>query len=272
MSEYPCDAPHCQNTSSIACTRCHRASYCSTACAAKSWVRHANHCEAGASARVLEAVADVDYAGEFDMESPGIGDHYVKNMYKKLSLAKRMLLLTTEHVELTHTTMLAAVYSLNTLLEQNLEELTKNQDRLGELLGEILCNPRHGDEITKLLKMHIELFVEWVGNKLEQNEEAAATSAKNLYQNGDEIADYLYKQSHNKLPMQVARDEFKRHLDLTVEEATAMMAGAETVVQKKLLARDHMNAFGMKLMKGLMHKDPKGHGYERKMKGGHMTY
>ena len=84
-----------------------------------------------------------------------------------------------------------------------------------------------GDQLTSLLHQHIAGAVD-VLNAAMAHDEAAFTKANDAwYQNGYEIAQFLAAANPN-WPLDVMRSHMKRHLDLTLAEASARINGDYT--------------------------------------------
>lgn len=189
----------CKKPASGRCKACNTISYCSKKCQATHWVKHENECS--------------NLAGQYKFR----GD-------RKVAKHLKMQRLMSEHVDYTHTVIVAIARDLNNDLDDYVRRLLLNQEHLGKLIGKLVKDTDFGVAATGLLKDHIVIaknildLAKAAGNfsTLEIQE-----ASERWNQNGREIAKALASKAEGL----DVKDDFQIHLNQTLAEASAILQG-----------------------------------------------
>jgi hypothetical protein len=121
--------------------------------------------------------------------------------------------------------------------------LLKNQDDIGNAIRPVYGNDA-ADKLTQLLKDHITGAVDVLKAAKAGDTAATKTASDRWYANADDIATFLNSANPDNWPLDDLKAEMKMHLDLTLAEATAHLAGD---TEKDIAAYDdvHNHILGM---------------------------
>ena len=137
------------------------------------------------------------------------------------------------------------------------ERLLRNQDAIGEAI-----RPFYGADaaarLTALLRQHIAVAAELVTAAKTGDTAAAAAAAGRWYANADAIADFLSAANPANWPRATLRAEMRHHLDLTLREAQARLAGDWAAdIAAYDAARTHILAMADVLAAGIVAQFPR---------------
>lgn len=155
-----------------------------------------------------------------------------------------------DHVLLTRNYIISDIASLEdkTVVTQSLME---NQDDIGNLF-----KPYYGDEfgnnLTTLLKQHIDIAGKLVDAAKSGNSEDVKKLNDEWHQNADKIVK-LIASANPDLKEDVLRDMFYKHLDLTIKETEARInKDWESDLTAYQLGEDHIIKFSDMLSDGII--------------------
>lgn len=104
------------------------------------------------------------------------------------------------------------------------ERLLQNQADIGNAIRPFYGDAA-GERLTALLRQHILTAADLVTAAKAGNTAGAQAASARWYANSDEIADFLSGANPNSWPRETLRAEMRHHLDLTLQEAQARLAG-----------------------------------------------
>ncbi|WP_404453118.1 LysM peptidoglycan-binding domain-containing protein [Virgibacillus necropolis] len=137
-----------------------------------------------------------------------------------VDLMSDMRSLWEEHVAWTRMTIISLTFSLPDV-EFVIARLLQNATDMGNMIRP-LYGDAAADTYAALIKEHLLFAADLVKAAIAGDEEAAMIAEQKWYDNADEIA--LFLSSINRfLPEEEVRAMFYRHLDLTKQEAVAMI-------------------------------------------------
>ena len=138
----------------------------------------------------------------------------------KASLREDMRKLWTDHVVWTRDYIVAAAADAP---DQTAAagRLMKNQEDIGAAIGGIYGKAA-GDQLTTLLKDHINIAVELIKAAKAGNKAGQSAADAKWQKNGEDIADFLSKANPN-WPRATLVDMMKKHLSTTTDEVTARL-------------------------------------------------
>jgi len=136
------------------------------------------------------------------------------------SLREDMRKLWTDHVVWTRDYIIAAAADAPDQ-QSAAGRLLKNQEDIGAAVGGFYGKAA-GDQLTVLLKDHINIAVEVIKAAKAGNKAGLATADAKWQKNGEDIADFLSKANPN-WPRATLVDMMKTHLSTTTAEVTARL-------------------------------------------------
>lgn len=104
------------------------------------------------------------------------------------------------------------------------QRLLQNQTDIGNAIKP-LYGEDAGNQLTALLKEHIQGAVDLLVAAKSGDQTAIQTASQKWYANADEIAAFLNKANPQAFPLAAIKAQMKMHLDLTLAEATARLQG-----------------------------------------------
>jgi hypothetical protein len=128
-----------------------------------------------------------------------------------------------DHITWTRLTIVSFAGDLPDL-EPTLERLLQNQDDIGRAIAPFYGQTA-GRALAGLLREHILGAVDVLVAARSGDEDALAAALAAWYANGDEIADFLNAANPRFWPRDEMRAMMREHLDLTLAEGAARLAG-----------------------------------------------
>jgi hypothetical protein len=128
-----------------------------------------------------------------------------------------------DHITWTRLTIVSFAGDLPDL-EPTLERLLQNQDDIGRAIAPFYGQAA-GRALADLLREHILGAVDVLVAARSGDEDALAAALEAWYANGDEIADFLNAANPRFWPRGEMRAMMREHLDLTLAEGAARLAG-----------------------------------------------
>jgi hypothetical protein len=128
-----------------------------------------------------------------------------------------------DHITWTRLTIVSFAGDLPDL-EPTLERLLQNQDDIGRAIAPFYGQAA-GRALADLLREHILGAVDVLVAARSGDEDALAAALAAWYANGDEIADFLNAANPRFWPRDEMRAMMREHLDLTLAEGAARLAG-----------------------------------------------
>ena len=104
------------------------------------------------------------------------------------------------------------------------QRLLRNQDDIGDAVA-TFYGDEAGAELTKLLREHILIAAELLGEAKVGKTAKVAKAKAAWYRNADEIAEFLSGANPDNWPLDAVKKHMRHHLDLTLEEAVARLEG-----------------------------------------------
>ena len=139
------------------------------------------------------------------------------------NLRADMRKLWEDHIQLTRVFIISAAAGLPDQPAAT-ERLLRNQDDIGNAI-----KPFYGDaagtQLTALLRGHITTAAELVGAAKAGNDASVRTTKERWEANADSIASFLSAANPRNWPERTLKTEMRRHLELTLNEATARLRG-----------------------------------------------
>ncbi len=178
---------------------------------------------------------------------------YVSNTkYTQLNAAMRTL--WADHMQWTFTTV-DAFFNNQTALNANLTRLLKNQEDIGNAIVPYYGQAA-GDQLTSLLKEHINLAVPVLQAAQANDNTALQTALDNWYKNAQDIADFLSSANPNWNQTEM-RDMMKGHIDQTTDYSVSLLQkDYNAAVQKFEVANHHMQMMADDLSEGIYKQFP----------------
>jgi hypothetical protein len=105
-----------------------------------------------------------------------------------------------------------------------IERLLANQTAIGNAFKPFYGEAA-GDELTRLLEIHINTAAELILAAKAGDEAGIADASARWYANADEIAAFLHGLNPRNWPLEAVEGLLEAHLDLTLEEALARLNG-----------------------------------------------
>ena len=142
---------------------------------------------------------------------------------KAVDFNKAMRQLWEDHITWTRLYIVEAA-SGNPGASQTAARLLKNQEDIGSAI-----KPYYGDaageQLTTLLKSHIQGAVDILTAAKTNNQTKLATAKTAWYDNANQIADFLAQANPTSWPQATMRAHMKEHLDLTLQEGVDELGG-----------------------------------------------
>jgi hypothetical protein len=104
------------------------------------------------------------------------------------------------------------------------QRLLQNQADLGNAIKPFYGGPA-GERLTALLRPHILIAADLVTAAEARDSAAVKAAAARWYANADEIAEFLHTANPDLWPSETLHAAMRQHLDLTLKEAQARLAG-----------------------------------------------
>jgi hypothetical protein len=105
-----------------------------------------------------------------------------------------------------------------------IQRLLANQTAIGDAFRPFYGDAA-GDELTRLLRIHINTAAELILAAKAGDADAVADASARWYANADEIAAFLNGLNPRNWPLEAVDGLLEAHLDLTLEEAVARLQG-----------------------------------------------
>ena len=140
--------------------------------------------------------------------------------------------------------------------EATTNRLLRNQDDIGNAIRPYYGDAA-GDRLTSLLREHILVAADVVGETKAGNSSAAQAAERKWRANAEEIATFLSGANPDSWPLDTMRREMNMHLDLTLQEASARLHGRWAAdVAAYDAVHDHVLHFADMLSDGLVGRVP----------------
>jgi hypothetical protein len=140
----------------------------------------------------------------------------------EMDYRNEMTALWEEHVAWTRMAIISLVFDLPDI-EFVLKRLLRNATDMGNMIRRL-----YGDQVattySELIQEHLLVAADLVNAAIADDEEEVAIQNQKWHENADEIAVFL-NSVNPFLPEEEVRAMFYEHLDLTTQEAVAMMNG-----------------------------------------------
>jgi hypothetical protein len=104
------------------------------------------------------------------------------------------------------------------------QRLLQNQADLGNAIKPFYGDAA-GERLTALLRPHILIAADLVTAAKSRDSAAVKSASARWHANADEIADFLHTANPDHWPREALRSAMRQHLDLTLKEAQARLAG-----------------------------------------------
>ena len=170
-------------------------------------------------------------------------------------LRNGMRKLWSEHTIYTHSYIVSALAGLPDLPTVT-QRLLRNQDDIGNAIRPYYGDAA-GDRLTSLLREHILVAADVVGETKAGNSSAAQAAERKWRANAEEIATFLSGANPDSWPLDTMRREMNMHLDLTLQEASARLHGRWAAdVAAYDAVHDHVLHFADMLSDGLVGRVP----------------
>ncbi len=128
-----------------------------------------------------------------------------------------------DHIAWTRLYIVSAVAGLPDT-DATAQRLLQNQADIGSAIKPFFGEAA-GDQLTALLRPHILIAAELVSSAKAGDNTAVGSASTRWYANADEIADFLAGANPGNWHREALRTEMRHHLDLTLHEAQARLAG-----------------------------------------------
>jgi hypothetical protein len=165
-------------------------------------------------------------------------------------LALAMDKLWEDHVQWTRYYIMSATAGLPDA-QAAAGRLLQNQVDIGDAIKPFYGDAA-GDQLTSLLKEHILIAVDLLNAAKSGDKSAFKDASKRWYDNADQIAAFLNAANPKQWPLGQMKSMMKKHLDLTLQEATARLnqdwsadVAAYDAVHNEILDMSHMLATGI---------------------------
>lgn len=175
---------------------------------------------------------------------------------KQLAFHDAMRKLWEDHITWTRMFIVSAAAGLPDT-DQAAARLLQNQTDIGNAVKPFYGDAA-GDKLTALLRDHILIAADLV-TAAKSGDTAGFEAAKaRWYANADEIAAFLNSANPDNWPLDEMKAMMREHLDLTLEEASARLAG-DWAADIAAYDQIHVQALGMAdmLSNGIMRQFPK---------------
>jgi len=150
-------------------------------------------------------------------------DDRVQNSDDAIAFRNDMRKLWEDHVTWTRLAIISVVDDLPDQ-DQSVGRLLQNQVEIGDAVKPFYGDAA-GDQLAALLNDHITIAAELVTAAEAGDATAAAEAAQRWYANADDIAAFLSAANPDAWPLDHMEDMMREHLDLTLAEAQARIAG-----------------------------------------------
>jgi hypothetical protein len=140
-----------------------------------------------------------------------------------IAFNKAMRQLWEDHITWTRLYIVEAVAG-NPGVGQTAARLLKNQEDIGNAIKSYYGNAA-GDQLTALLKEHIQGAVDILNAAKANDTQKLATAKTAWYDNANQIAAFLNGANPNNWPLAAMQAHMKEHLDLTLQEAVDELQG-----------------------------------------------
>ncbi len=131
------------------------------------------------------------------------------------------------------------------------QRLLLNQSDIGDYIGSILGS-ENGNKLTELLKDHIMKAAETVSSLKTNNSDKINDAVKKLFENSEQVANFLNSLNPEKLSLNVVSEQFHHHNQYVIDIATLHYKKQyDNEIKKYDAYYNHMLAFSDMLFNAL---------------------